>query len=228
MLLSTGLVIVTSWLLSVLTYLVAAASSAVGRFVFGKDGEREPPMRTRRLRTTIGSVSVVFLSIFFLIPWQVAFLGSYLIIFNTTVSSFSSPSSWKISHKPKDSSFRTYPLSPSSPPFPSSRSNSHTRTERHLSTRIHNHTLLTYFLLLTTLLLPLSAPVLAVWVRTLLTAGYTTPFDGDHNFLYVAPWLLVADWAWTCVRKQGSIRIFETESWVCCFFKIVTALITLS
>jgi glycosylphosphatidylinositol deacylase len=54
--------------------------------------------------------------------------------------------------------------------------------------------------------------VLAVWVRTLSTAGYTTPFDGDHNFLYVAPWLLVADWAWTCVRKQGNIKMFETES----------------
>jgi len=53
---------------------------------------------------------------------------------------------------------------------------------------------------------------LAVWVRTLSTAGYTTPFDGDHNFLYVAPWLLVSDWAWTCVRKQGSIKMFETES----------------
>jgi len=23
---------------------------------------------------------------------------------------------------------------------------------------------------------------------------------------------LVADWAWTCVRKQGSVKIFETES----------------
>jgi len=49
-------------------------------------------------------------------------------------------------------------------------------------------------------------------VRTLSTAGYTTPFDGDHNFLYVAPWLLVVDWAWTCVRKQGSIKMFETGS----------------
>ena len=212
-LLSTGLVIITFWLLSLLTYLAATVTSAVGRVVRGKDGEREPPMRTRRLRTTIASISIVFLSVFFLIPWQVAFLGSYLIIFHTTVSSFRSPPSWKkIPHKPKDSSSRAYPPSPSSPPLPPSRSNSHTRTERHLSNQIYNHTLLTYLLLLTTLLLPLSAPVLAVWVRTLSTAGYTTPFEGDHNFLYVSPWLLVADWAWTCVRKQGSIKIFETES----------------
>lgn len=170
-------------------------------------------MRTRRLRTTIGSISTTFVLIFFLVPWQVAFLGSYLIIFHTTVSSSRSPLLWgRVSHKYKDSSLDAYPLSPSSPPFPPSRSSLRARSESHLSNQTYNHTLLTHLLLLKTLLLPLSAPVLAVWVRTLSTAGYTTPFDGDHNFLYVAPWLLVADWAWTCVRKQGSIRIFETGS----------------
>ena len=212
-LLSAGLVIITFWLLSLLTYLAASAASAIGRVVRGKDGEREPPMRTRRLRTTIGSITIAFLLIFFFVPWQVAFLVSYLILFYTTVSSSCSALPWRRgSHKYKDSSFSTYPPSPSSPPFPPSRSNSHIRTASHLSNQIHNHTLLTYLLLLTTLLLPLSAPVLAVWVRTLSTAGYVTPFNGDHNFLYVAPWLLVADWAWTCVRKQGSARIIETES----------------
>lgn len=50
-----------------------------------------------------------------------------------------------------------------------------------------------HLLLLLTWLLPLTAPVLAVWVRTLLTAGYTTPFDGDHNFLAVLPFLIVVD-----------------------------------
>jgi hypothetical protein len=213
-LLSTGLVIVTLWLLSLLTYLTAAITSAVGQVVRGRNGEREPPMRTRRLRTTIGSISIAFLLIFFLVPWQVAFLGSYLIIFHTTVSSSCSPLLWgRISHKSKDSSFNAYPPSPPPPPPPSlSRSNSHTRMGSHPNNQTHNHTFLTYLLLLTTLLLPLSAPVLVVWARTLSTAGYTTPFDGDHNFLYVAPWLLVADWAWTCVRKQGSIKMFETES----------------
>lgn len=48
-------------------------------------------------------------------------------------------------------------------------------------------------LLLMTWLLPLAAPVLAVWVRTLATAGLTTPFDGDHNFLYVAPFVVLLD-----------------------------------
>jgi len=37
-----------------------------------------------------------------------------------------------------------------------------------------------HVLLLMTWCLPILAPVLAVWVRTLLTAGFTTPFDGDH------------------------------------------------
>ncbi|KAG2349885.1 hypothetical protein BDR05DRAFT_871307 [Suillus weaverae] len=44
-----------------------------------------------------------------------------------------------------------------------------------------------------TWLLPLSVPVLAVWVRTLMTAGYTAPFNGDHNFFKVAPFLVLVD-----------------------------------
>lgn len=40
-------------------------------------------------------------------------------------------------------------------------------------------------LLIMTWCLPAVAPVLAVWVRTLFTAGLTTPFDGDHNPLNV-------------------------------------------
>ncbi|CEL57936.1 hypothetical protein RSOLAG1IB_02681 [Rhizoctonia solani AG-1 IB] len=43
-----------------------------------------------------------------------------------------------------------------------------------------SHLLLTMFWML-----PLVAPVLIVWARTLVTAGLTTPFDGDHNILKV-------------------------------------------
>lgn len=53
----------------------------------------------------------------------------------------------------------------------------------------------THLLLLMTWLLPLSAPVLAVWVRTLMTAGYTTPFNSDHNIFKVAPFLVLVDCA---------------------------------
>jgi hypothetical protein len=56
-----------------------------------------------------------------------------------------------------------------------------------------NHNM--HVLLLMTWLLPLAAPVLAVWVRTLVTAGLTTPFDGDHDFFNVAPFLVLVDFA---------------------------------
>ena len=52
-----------------------------------------------------------------------------------------------------------------------------------------------HILLLMTWLLPLAAPVLVVWVRTLLTAGLTTPFDGDHFVLNVAPFLVLVEFA---------------------------------
>ncbi|KAG2037278.1 PGAP1-domain-containing protein [Suillus americanus] len=59
----------------------------------------------------------------------------------------------------------------------------------------------THLLLLMTWLLPLSMPVLAVWVRTLMTAGYTAPFNGDHNVLKVAPFLVLAEF--TSRRKSA-------------------------
>ena len=84
--------------------------------------------------------------------------------------------------------------SPSYPP-PVAQSNSPSDT-RDVKRENANHNL--HLLLLMTWLLPLTAPVLAVWVRTLLTAGYTTPFDGDHNFLAVLPFLILTDFAsWT-------------------------------
>jgi glycosylphosphatidylinositol deacylase len=53
-------------------------------------------------------------------------------------------------------------------------------------------------LLLLTWLLPLTAPVLAVWVRTLATAGpiaLDSIGTGDHNFLSVAPYLILVEYA---------------------------------
>jgi len=58
-----------------------------------------------------------------------------------------------------------------------------------------------HVLLLLTWLLPLVAPLLAVWVRTLATAGPTALSSfgrGDHSFLSVAPYLILVDYAsWT-------------------------------
>jgi hypothetical protein len=44
-----------------------------------------------------------------------------------------------------------------------------------------NQKLLLLFIM--TWCLPIVMPVLAVWVRTMMTAGLTTPFDGDHVVL---------------------------------------------
>lgn len=37
--------------------------------------------------------------------------------------------------------------------------------------------------------------MLAVWVRTLQTAGFTVPFDGDNSILRILPWLLLGETA---------------------------------
>lgn len=59
-----------------------------------------------------------------------------------------------------------------------------------------------------TWLLPLVAPILAVWVRTLATAGIVTPFDGDHNFLNAVPFVVLVDFAsWT----TGPLLIKDTS-----------------
>ncbi|KAF8591481.1 PGAP1-domain-containing protein [Ramaria rubella] len=64
-----------------------------------------------------------------------------------------------------------------------------------------------HILLLLFWLLPLVAPVLAVWVRTLATAGITTPFDGDHDVFAVASFLLFVDFA-----SSSSSPILERTS----------------
>lgn len=57
----------------------------------------------------------------------------------------------------------------------------------------NDHTLVQHVLLLQAFLLPTQAPVLAVWIRTLVTAGFTTPFDGDHNIFLAVFWLTLAE-----------------------------------
>lgn len=64
----------------------------------------------------------------------------------------------------------------------------------------------THLLLLITWLLPLSMPVLAVWVRTLMTAGYTAPFNGDHNVFKVAPFLVLVEFA---SRRKSALSLHQ-------------------
>lgn len=138
-------------------------------------------------------MTLVFLVIFILVPWQVAFLGCWLIHFFTCASSLADLSS----HRSIPPAVEAVPLVSTArtddEPPESSEDASRTRQPPpylQFTEQVNGHM---HILLFMTWLLPLVAPVLAVWVRTLMTAGLTTPFDGDHNFLYVAPFLVVVE-----------------------------------
>lgn len=149
-------------------------------------------------RSTIFSMGLIFILIFLLVPWQVAYLGCWLIhLFTCSISAR------HISFVPlAETAARAIPLirTPHSGEdvpdvkrvevqnYESQRAS----TQKYIIDN-HNHNM--HLLLLMTWLLPLVAPVLAVWVRTLATAGLTTPFDGDHDFFNIAPFLILVDFA---------------------------------
>lgn len=110
-----------------------------------------------------------------IVPWQVAFLVCW-IIHLVTCATYVAPALGDVT-MPVRSLFITC----NSPTPPS--------TSRNDADHV---------LLLLTWLLPLTAPVLAVWVRTLATAGPITLGSvgmGDHNFLSVAPYLVLVEYA---------------------------------
>ncbi|KAF9236219.1 PGAP1-like protein-domain-containing protein [Melanogaster broomeanus] len=168
-------------------------------------------------RSTVVSMALVLLLIFLFVPWQVAFLGCWVIqLFNCAATS---------RPKPYPGSVPTLASTPTESiplreriqdgdkaddegelsvddPTPSSL---HARAETlkpPFTTSEHQNMSI---LLLMTWLLPLAAPVLAVWVRTLQTAGYTAPFSGDHNVLKVAPVLWL-------VEYLGRGRVLDTRT----------------
>lgn len=178
-----------------------------------------PPVRQNTTLTSkVISTGLIFLVIFVLVPWQVAFLGCWVYQLyvcatfssrrmeeNTTgnaipLKSLSLNSSGDETDKPKPT-----PTLATSDDDQEQRSHSPSA-----SSYTHAHALLRtnyvrsneYLLLLMTWLLPLVAPVLAVWVRTLATAGVTSPFDGDHNVLYVVPFLGVVEGGWGVVQSR--------------------------
>lgn len=141
-------------------------------------------------------MAFIFFIIFVLVPWQVAFLGCWLIHLYTCASTLADNFHYLSAPSPGveavplvqmqggsegagEENLQT-PQQPTAPP-----STGLLRTQQ-ANAQLH-------ILLFMTWLLPLVAPVLAVWVRTLATAGLTTPFDGDHNFLYVAPFLVLVE-----------------------------------
>ncbi|KAJ7228247.1 PGAP1-like protein-domain-containing protein [Mycena pura] len=182
LLVSSGVVCLSWWLLQALLWPLEKLSRLGRR-------RRED---TSVHRSTVISMCLIFLLVFLVVPWQVAFLGCWAIhLYNCAVSQV------YVKHLASIPDTVAIPLlrragaegeegaeAPRRPPPPP-----------HIAGN-HNHSM--HLLLLMTWLLPLAAPVLVVWVRTLAVAGLTTPFDGDHFVLSAAPFLLVVDFAsWT-------------------------------
>ncbi|KAI0751124.1 PGAP1-domain-containing protein [Daedaleopsis nitida] len=180
-----GLVCVMWWLLVILLWPIQRVLGFLGR-------RREESTRIRPT-TAMLSMTLIFLIIFILVPWQVAFLGCWIIHFFTCASSLVDLSS----HRSTSPAAEAVPLVPTAhtddePPETSEGASGTRQQPPNLQFKEQVNGYM-HILLFMTWLLPLTAPVLAVWVRTLMTAGLTTPFDGDHNFLYVAPFLVLVE-----------------------------------
>lgn len=140
-------------------------------------------------------MGLIFLLIFIFIPWQVAFLGCWIIHLHTCATSrirfppVDHHAAIPLIIRPQTESGDT--VTPQSARDAIELDPGKSTIEGNTSLEIHHRNM--HILLLMTWLLPLVAPVLAVWVRTLMTAGLTVPFGGDHNFLNVAPFLLLVD-----------------------------------
>lgn len=149
-------------------------------------------------RGTILSLLTICAAIFLFIPWQVAFLGCWVLHLYTCatarqhqkeVAHGSKTDAVPMTNTRRDSAEDHGAMSPTLPPRKPP-------SEFIIRQSNLNHSL--HMLLLMTWLLPFTAPILAVWVRTLLTAGFATPFDSDHNFISVLPFLILVDYAsWT-------------------------------
>ncbi|GJE84539.1 GPI inositol-deacylase [Phanerochaete sordida] len=176
----TGLVSV-SW--AVISILMWPLRKLARRFF-----SRSSPVISRRTSSLV-SLGLICLLIFLLVPWQVGFLGCWIYHLSTCASvqpTLAVTENAAIPLIPRDGEDEQSTVSPIAP---STRLPATTQDRSAQNEREH-------LLLLMTWLLPLAAPVLAIWVRTLFTAGLTTPFDGDHNVLYVAPFLVLVDPSW--------------------------------
>ncbi|KAF8262780.1 PGAP1-like protein-domain-containing protein [Lactarius quietus] len=166
LLISTGLVVISWWLLRIFMYPIRKAGRVLTR----------TKADAGITRNTVLSMSLVLLLVALVVPWQVAFLCNWTIHLVTCSTYAPSP--------------------PGDAPTPRIRSPPLHRPENS-SPRDAEHVLL-----LLTWLLPLTAPVLAVWARTLATAGLGAAIaaggGGDHSVWSVAPYLVLVDFAsWT-------------------------------
>lgn len=176
------------------------------RLISRRFPHRDSPAIPRRTGSIV-SLGLISLLIFLLVPWQVGFLGCWIYHLYTCAAAPSAPVTTEavaipLLRQDGEDDAQNSEHSPTSSPAPmpvTTQDRSAQNEKEHL-------------LLLMTWLLPLAAPALAVWVRTLFTAGFTTPFDGDHNVLYVAPFLILVDsswglsWTWTVQAARFKAR----------------------
>ncbi|KAH9912392.1 PGAP1-like protein-domain-containing protein [Fomitopsis serialis] len=164
------------------------------------------PTRSREIisarRNALVSMLFVFLLIVVFIPWQVAFLCAWIYHFYTCAAGAAVVRS--ASGKPKEHSIplmsREESTIPPSPELASPRSSPSFSSFDALVSAYNTNR---YILLLMTWLLPIAAPVLAVWVRTLAGSGLQAVWgagsgwgwSSDRNVLVVAPWLVLVEWA---------------------------------
>lgn len=205
---ATGLVYVSWWFILLLMWPLRFFT----RFL---------PLKSRRYddlgmpRSTI--VSLVFISflVFLVVPWQIAFMGCWSIHLHTCASSAHRkpypgivPSVQSTPIEPRErfdgcevdmQGIEPKEIEPSEQQDVRQAQNLATITDTLDATQAYHEN--THLLLLMTWLLPLSMPVLAVWVRTLMTAGYTAPFNGDHNVFKIAPFLVLVEF--TSHRKSA-------------------------
>jgi GPI inositol-deacylase len=146
--------------------------------------------RQERLTTKrhIGSIIAILVLVWTLVPYQVAFLAT----FSLHLASASTPKA-----PPPTSNSYVRLTNRSRSLSRSARSRSPSTSPSLATLKLHQDAARLaqdgHLLLLLLWLLPFAAPVLAVWIRTLQTAGLTVPFDGDHNILSILPWLLLGE-----------------------------------
>lgn len=175
---ANGLVGASNYILKVVAGFFEQVQRLIG--VTGKEQERSTSKRW------IASILFVSLLVATIIPFQIAFMIVFIIQFSICCST---PPKIAAESSPKAEDSAT------SSPTPEGLRKQEIR-------RAQNFHLL---VLLIWLALPFAAPILVVWVRTLQTAGYTVPFDGDHSVIVVLPWLLLGE-----VTASG--RCLERES----------------
>lgn len=173
--------------------------------------KHSPDVSDHTTKSALLGFAFVALLIALLVPWQVAFLGAWVYHFWTCAAQSLVPPAPEEHPSGPGVAMPLMPADPRSPSPTSDASSTFEARSRSPSLRAPSppspsparprgpppatFRQSAHLLLLLTWLLPLAAPVLAVWVRTLATAGLTAPFGGDHNVLCVAPVLVAVEWA---------------------------------